>query len=212
VYLAHVGSFVPAAAARISLVDKVFAKFSVSDDIYHSTFNQEMMRLRDMVYNATDTSLILIDEFGNSTNMFDGISLLVSFLETMTTTAKPMILATTHYRELHTFNLIPESPIIKYYAMEVTDDSEPQLLYKLLPGTSRDSMGIQCAKWAGLNTDTIERAEEVIHAKLTGDPLRPLQLKSHKFEKALKLVKILAATDIDVAETSTLREKFGFNL
>ena len=159
--MAHIGSYVPAEAARISLVDKIFARIFTEDNLSTSSFTQELIQIEKAMSYCTEKSLILVDEFGKGTCVFDGMALLCSMIDRLTTVVKPMLLITTHYKEIITHELVPESDIVRYYTMEIRDADEPVLLYRLINQKPQSSLGMTIARWAGMEDTVVTRAEEV---------------------------------------------------
>ncbi len=172
VVLAQIGSFVPAADARIGIVDRVFTRVGASDDLAsgQSTFMLEMNEVAYILKNATRRSLIIYDEIGRGTSTFDGMSIARAVAEyTMSKKIGAKTLFATHYHELTT--LADEVPgIVNYNIAAKKKGDDIIFLRKILLGAADDSYGIEVAKLAGVPAEVIRRAKEV---------LRTLEAKSH---------------------------------
>jgi DNA mismatch repair protein MutS len=166
VLMAQMGSFVPASAARLGLVDKVFTRVGASDNISsgESTFMVEMNETASIMNNISDRSLILLDEIGRGTSTYDGISIAWSIAEFLhdNALASPKTLFATHYHELN--ELAEKFPRIKNYCIATREvDQKVIFLRKLLPGGSNHSFGIYVAKMAGMPRSIVERATGILH-------------------------------------------------
>ncbi len=170
VLMAHVGSFVPAAEARICRVDRIFTRVGASDNLARgqSTFMVEMNETANILNNATPASLILLDEIGRGTSTFDGLSIawaVSEFLHEQPGRAAKTIFAT-HYHELTELESLLTR--VKNYNVMVKDYGEKVIfLHKIQRGGSDRSYGIQVARLAGIPNEVIERAREVL-ANLEG--------------------------------------------
>ncbi len=165
VLLAQVGSFVPAAKARIGVVDRIFTRVGASDNLAagESTFLVEMNETANILNNATARSLILLDEVGRGTSTFDGLSIawaLVEYLHEAPELAARTLFAT-HYHELN--ELANRYPRVRNYRIQVQEhDGKVIFLRKLIPGGADHSYGIEVARMAGLPEPVIQRAKEVL--------------------------------------------------
>ncbi|MEX0844981.1 MAG: DNA mismatch repair protein MutS, partial [Balneolaceae bacterium] len=165
VLLAQVGSFVPAKAANIGLVDKIFTRVGASDNLAagESTFLVEMNEAANILNNATPRSLILLDEVGRGTSTFDGLSIawsLAEYLHNHAPVAAKTLFAT-HYHELNELEQMYERT--KNYNVQVKEhDGKVVFLRKLVAGGADHSYGIQVADMAGLPKVVIERAKEIL--------------------------------------------------
>ena len=165
VIMAQMGSYVPAAAAEIGVVDRVFTRVGAGDDIARgrSTFMVEMQETANILNNATPRSLIVLDEIGRGTSTFDGISIAWSVAEYLHNRAdvKAKTLFATHYHELTDIALT--LPGVKNYNVLVSEkDDRIVFLRKIVPGAADKSYGIQVARLAGLPADVIARAKEIL--------------------------------------------------
>jgi DNA mismatch repair protein MutS len=166
VLLAQIGSFVPAKAAKIGLVDKIFTRVGASDNLAagESTFLVEMNEAANILNNATPRSLILLDEVGRGTSTFDGLSIawsLAEFLHNNAAKAAKTLFAT-HYHELNELESLYDR--IKNFNVQVKEhDGKVIFLRKLVRGGADHSYGIQVANMAGLPEVLIRRATEILH-------------------------------------------------
>ena len=165
VLMAQIGSFVPAEAATVGLVDKIFTRVGASDNLAagESTFLVEMNEAANILNNATPKSLILLDEVGRGTSTFDGLSIAWSLSEYLHN--KPEVAAktlfATHYHELN--ELEARYGRIKNFNVQVKEhDGKVIFLRKLVRGGADHSYGIQVANMAGLPQVVIERAKEIL--------------------------------------------------
>jgi DNA mismatch repair protein MutS len=162
--MAHIGSFVPATEAKISLTDKIFTRVGASDNLSggESTFMVEMNETASIINNITSRSLILLDEIGRGTSTYDGISIAWSIAEHLHNTPhQPITLFATHYHEL---NELEEkfSRVKNYHITNKEVGNKIIFLRKLAPGGSTHSFGIHVAKMAGMPPSLIDRANEIL--------------------------------------------------
>ncbi|GAB4535720.1 MAG: DNA mismatch repair protein MutS [Thermodesulfovibrionia bacterium] len=163
VLLAQIGSFVPAKDARIGIVDRIFTRIGASDIITRgqSTFMVEMLETANILNNATDRSLIILDEVGRGTSTFDGISIAWAVVEYIVKRLRSRTLFATHYHELTELALCLDGIRNLNVAVKEWDD-EVIFLRRVVDGPADKSYGIQVAKLAGLPEETITRAKEVL--------------------------------------------------
>jgi DNA mismatch repair protein MutS len=185
ILMAQIGSFVPAKEARIGLVDRIFTRVGASDNIAsgESTFLVEMQEAANILNNATDKSLILLDEIGRGTSTFDGISIAWSITEYLhdNPNLQAKTLFATHYHELN--EMAQLFPRIKNYKVEVREYGDKIIfLHKVSPGGADHSYGIQVAQMAGLPQFVTSRAKEVL-ANLESKELTPYEVKKAKLAK-----------------------------
>ncbi|MFW5703860.1 MAG: DNA mismatch repair protein MutS [Patescibacteria group bacterium] len=171
VLMAQIGCFVPASAAEISVVDRIFVRSGASDVITSglSTFMVEMVETAQILQNATRKSLIVMDEIGRGTSTYDGISIAWAVAEYLLTqkrsTAKTLF--ATHYHELQELAIrFPDRVRNMHMAVE-REDGRPVFLHTLLPGGASHSFGIDVAELAGVPQTVLEKAREVL-ARLEG--------------------------------------------
>jgi len=162
--MAHMGSFVPAAQARIPLTDKIFTRVGASDNVSHgeSTFLVEMNETASILNNITEKSLIILDEIGRGTSTYDGISIAWSIAEFLHQSPfKPKTLFATHYHELN--ELENKFPSIRNFHITSREHGNRIIfLRKLAPGGSTHSFGIHVAKMAGMPPSLISRANQIL--------------------------------------------------
>lgn len=163
VLLAQIGSFVPAEQATIGIVDKIFTRVGAQDNLAagESTFLVEMHESANILNNATDRSLILLDEVGRGTSTFDGISIAWAMTEFIHDRLGARTLFATHYHELNGLAAIFER--IENHKVEVREhDDQVIFLRKVTPGTADHSYGIQVAQMAGLPEEVTSRAKAIM--------------------------------------------------
>src|SRR2546422_5717372 len=161
--LAHTGSFIPAASARIDLVDRIFTRIGASDDLSRgqSTFMVEMSETANILNNATPRRLIVLDEIGRGTSTFDGLSLAWSIVEHLHNQVGAKTLFATHYHELT--ELAGRLPRLRNLNVAVREWNEQIVfLRKIVPGGTDKSYGIQVARLAGLPKEILDRAKEIL--------------------------------------------------
>ena len=163
--LAQIGSFVPAASARLPILDRIWTRVGASDDLAsgRSTFMVEMTETAAILHNASPRSLILLDEIGRGTSTFDGLSIAWAVAEYLHNSPEhsAKTLFATHYHELT--ELAENLPGAKNYQLTATErDGDVVFLHKMQPGKASKSYGIAVAKLAGLPGAVIERAKNVL--------------------------------------------------
>ncbi|MEO0900916.1 MAG: DNA mismatch repair protein MutS [Bacteroidota bacterium] len=162
--LAQMGSFVPAASAKIGVVDKIFTRVGASDNISlgESTFMVEMNETASILNNLSERSLVLLDEIGRGTSTYDGISIAWAISEYLHEhPAKAKTLFATHYHELN--EMTKTFPRIKNYSVSVKEVKNNVLfLRKLVPGGSEHSFGIHVAKMAGMPQQVVQKAGKIL--------------------------------------------------
>jgi DNA mismatch repair protein MutS len=190
VLLAQMGSFVPADALRMGVVDKIFTRVGASDNISmgESTFMVEMNETASILNNISDRSLVLLDEIGRGTSTYDGISIAWAIAEFLhENPARPKTLFATHYHELN--EMCEQLPRIHNFNVSVKELKDTVLfIRKLVPGGSAHSFGIHVAKMAGMPQIVIQKAQKLLK-KLekdhSGDALHGI--KSNKDEMQLSI-------------------------
>ena len=163
VILAQMGSFVPAASARLGVVDRVFTRIGASDNLARgrSTFMVEMTETAAILHTATPRSLILLDEVGRGTATYDGLAIAWAAVEYIHARTRAKTLFATHYFELT--ELAERLSGVKNYHVSVKETAGGIVfLRKVEPGAADRSYGIEVAKLAGLPNEVIERAREVL--------------------------------------------------
>jgi DNA mismatch repair protein MutS len=163
VLMAHMGSFVPAESAEIGLVDRIFTRVGASDDLARgqSTFMVEMNETSNIIHNATERSLVILDEIGRGTSTFDGLSIAWSVAEFLHDKIKARTLFATHYHELT--KLAEDRPGVCNFNVAVREWNEQIIfLRKIIPGGADKSYGIHVARLAGLPKEILDRAKEIL--------------------------------------------------
>ncbi len=163
VIMAHMGAFVPADSAVVSIVDRIFTRVGANDNLSRgeSTFMVEMIETASILRNATKNSLIILDEIGRGTSTFDGISIAWAVIEHILDNIGAKTLFATHYHELT--DIAENGNGATNYTVDVKEwDGEIIFLRKVIKGTADRSYGIYVGKLAGLPTSVTDRAEEVL--------------------------------------------------
>jgi DNA mismatch repair protein MutS len=161
--MAQMGSFVPAKSARVGLVDRIFTRVGASDDLAtgQSTFMVEMTETANILHNATDRSLIILDEIGRGTSTFDGLSIAWAVCEYLIQQVGAKTLFATHYHHLN--ELVEILPRVRNLRVLVKEEGDHiTFLRKIVDGGTDRSYGIQVARLAGLPAEVIARAKEVL--------------------------------------------------
>ncbi|WP_332833490.1 DNA mismatch repair protein MutS [Clostridium perfringens] len=193
--MCQIGSFVPASKANISVVDKIFTRIGASDDLAggKSTFMVEMWEVSNILKNATENSLVLLDEVGRGTSTYDGLSIAWSVIEYIckNKNLRCKTLFATHYHELT--KLEGEIHGVRNYSVAVKEvDNNIIFLRKIIEGGADQSYGIEVAKLAGIPDEVINRAKEI---------LEKLEMESSKDNLDLALKEVNASKE-DIEEAS----------
>ncbi|MFZ2146967.1 MAG: DNA mismatch repair protein MutS [Sedimentisphaerales bacterium] len=210
VLMAQTGSFIPAKDAEFGLVDRIFTRVGASDELVRgqSTFMVEMTETANIINNATDKSLVILDEVGRGTSTYDGLSLAWAITEHIANKIKCRTLFATHYHELTELaelfaNLKNCNVAVREWMDEVV------FLHKILPGGTDKSYGIHVAKLAGVPKTIIERSKEILEElestfqkEATGEHLSRHKTKEPDkdtlfVEKHKSVLEKLASTDVD---------------
>jgi len=204
VLLAQIGSFVPAASARIGIVDRIFTRVGALDDIAagQSTFLVEMLETASILHNATPRSLLLFDEIGRGTSTYDGMAIaraVVEFIHHRPEVAAKTLFAT-HYHEL--VDLAAFLPRVKNCNVAVSEEEgRVVFLHRILPGGADRSYGVHVAQLAGMPRPVIQRAQEVLsELEDKGDRL---PRRGRPREAAVQL-SLLGASDAFLEELASL--------
>jgi DNA mismatch repair protein MutS len=165
VLMAQMGSFVPAANARIGLVDRIFTRIGAQDEIHagQSTFMVEMIEVSSILHNCTPKSLLILDEVGRGTSTYDGVSIAWSVVEYLHNHPgrRAKTLFATHYHELT--QMAELLPGVRNYNVAVSEaDGKVVFLHKIIPGGADRSYGIHVAQLAGIPKPVIQRANEIL--------------------------------------------------
>ncbi|MBC7875876.1 MAG: DNA mismatch repair protein MutS [Anaerolineales bacterium] len=165
VLMAQMGSFVPAASAKIGLVDRIFTRIGAQDEIHagQSTFMVEMVEAANILHHATSRSLLILDEIGRGTSTYDGLSIAWGIIEYIHNhpQLRAKTLFATHYHELT--QLADLLPGVRNYNVAVSEaDNKIVFLHKIIAGGADRSYGIHVAQLAGLPSPVIQRANEIM--------------------------------------------------
>jgi DNA mismatch repair protein MutS len=210
VLMAQMGSFVPAASAKIGLVDRIFTRIGAQDEIHagQSTFMVEMIEAANILHHATARSLLILDEIGRGTSTYDGVSIAWAVIEHIHNHPhlRAKTLFATHYHELT--QLAELLPGVRNYNVAVTEaDGQVVFLHKIVPGGADRSYGIHVAQLAGLPKPVIARAAEIM-AELEKTSGRAVKIDPHAAQQALLFPESSPLLDelkaIDVNELSPI--------
>ncbi len=204
VLMAQIGSFVPAASAKIGIADRIFTRVGASDDLAsgQSTFMVEMNEVANILRNATSNSLLILDEIGRGTSTFDGLSIAWAVVEHI---SNPKLLGAktlfaTHYHELT--ELEGKLHNVNNYCIAVKEKGDDIVfLRKIVKGGADKSYGIQVAKLAGVPDSVIERAKQIVDKLIENDiasVARGIEVESHGKKKKKKEV----LDEVDLAQMS----------
>ena len=205
ILMAQIGSFIPAKSARIGLVDRIFTRIGAQDEIFagQSTFMVEMTEAANILNNATEKSLLILDEIGRGTSTYDGLALAWAIVEYIHNHPKlrARTLFATHYHELvHLSDYLPK---ISNFNVAVSEaNNSIVFLHKIIPGGSDKSYGIHVAQLAGLPSTVLARANEILQ-KLENNSqvVEPDASKSENqialFPELHPLVEELESLDLD---------------
>ncbi len=176
VLMAQAGSFIPAKAARIGVVDRVFTRVGASDDLAQgqSTFMVEMTETANILHHATESSLVILDEIGRGTSTLDGLALAWAIAEFLAGTTKARTLFATHYHELT--ELAETSGAVANYNVLVREwEDQVVFMHRIVPGQADKSYGVHVARLAGVPRSVVTRARQlmgqlVVHVAKSGRP------------------------------------------
>ena len=198
--MAHMGSFVPAKSAEISIIDRVFTRVGASDDLAfgQSTFMVEMNEVSNIINNATDKSLIILDEVGRGTSTYDGMSIAGSIIEYLSKHLHAKTLFSTHYHELTDMEGRVDG--VKNYRVMVKEwDGDIVFLHKIARGSANRSFGIEVAKLSGLPNEIISRAKEILHEREgeNHSTISNSEVKVDTSANVAEIVNVLKEMDMD---------------
>jgi DNA mismatch repair protein MutS len=187
VLMAQIGSFVPAESAEIGLVDRIFTRVGANDDIGRgqSTFMVEMNETSNIVNNATERSLVILDEIGRGTSTFDGLSIAWSVAEFLHDKIQARSLFATHYHELT--KLAAERKGVCNFNVAVREWNDQIIfLRKIVPGGADKSYGIHVARLAGLPKEILDRAKDILaHLENSSSSTAEPKPRGRKLKKAM---------------------------
>ena len=184
VLLAHIGCFVPANSAKIGLVDRIFTRIGASDDLAsgRSTFMVEMTETANILHNATDKSLVLLDEIGRGTSTYDGLSLAWACAEMLALKTQALTLFATHYFEL---TLLAEEieTLANVHLDAMEHDDNIVFMHAIQEGAASKSFGLQVAQLAGVPKSVIQRAKQRLSELENQQAPSILPAQSNNFEQ-----------------------------
>ncbi|MDY2986960.1 MAG: DNA mismatch repair protein MutS [Peptoniphilus sp.] len=200
VIMAHIGSFVPADEAKISIMDRVFTRIGASDNLAggDSTFMVEMKEVSNILKHAKSNSLVILDEVGRGTSTFDGLSIAWAISEYIIKKIKSKTLFATHYHELTELSNVYDE--VENLTIAVDKQGEDIVfLRKIINGFSSKSYGIEVAKLAGINEPIVERAKEILDLH---ESKENVQIKMESFNEVVNpnydsFVKEISKIDIN---------------
>ena len=170
VLMAQIGSFVPAESAEVGVVDRIFTRVGASDDLAtgQSTFMVEMIEVANILNNATNRSLLILDEIGRGTSTFDGLSIAWAVLEHIAQKIGARTLFATHYHELT--ELEGKVSGVRNFCVSVKEQGEDIIfLRKIIAGGTDRSYGVHVAKLAGVPRNVVDRANEILENLNSGN-------------------------------------------
>lgn len=204
VLMAHIGSFVPAEKAEICMVDRIFTRIGASDDLAfgQSTFMVEMNEVANILNNATDKSLLILDEVGRGTSTYDGLSIAWAVMEFVSKHMKAKTLFSTHYHELTELEGVAEG--VKNYRVMVKEfQNSIVFLHKIARGSANRSFGLEVAALAGLPKELLQRAKEILALQEAADKRVDLTQKQQQHAKN--------ATNANIAEVINMLKELDMN-
>lgn len=169
--MAHIGSFVPAKNAEISIVDRIFTRIGASDDLSsgQSTFMVEMIEVATILNNATKNSLLLLDEIGRGTSTIDGLSIAWAVMEEINKNVKANTLFATHFHELIALDGMEGVKLFKVLVKEI--NGTVLFLHKISEGGANKSFGIEVAQIAGVPSNVVENAKSIMKSIESGEKI-----------------------------------------
>lgn len=209
VLMAHIGCFVPAKAAVIPVIDRIFTRVGASDNLIfdQSTFMVEMTEVASILLNATKDSLLILDEVGRGTSTFDGLSIAWSVLEYLTQKIRAKTLFATHYHELT--ELEGKIDGVKNYKVTVRETAAGIVfLRKIVRGGANKSFGIEVARLAGIPQEVTARAKQILKKLEKNDIARNASEEIPEHERVQTETERMLA-DIDMNNVTPLQ---AFNL
>ncbi|XP_074844862.1 mutS protein homolog 5 [Carettochelys insculpta] len=212
-FMALIGSYVPAAEAEIGAVDGIYTRIHSRESVSLglSTFMIDLNQVAKAVNNATERSLVLIDEFGKGTNTVDGLSLLAAVLRHWLNQGSqcPQVFLSTNFHSLVQLKLLPDTPLVQYLTMETHQDGDELVFfYQLKEGVSTVSHAANIAALAGMPPNLIARGVEVSELIRNGKPIRHIDhpSKESQLERCKSLVEKFLSLDLDNSQLDL--EKF----
>ncbi len=195
VFMAHIGSFVPAEAATIGITDRIFTRIGAQEDLAagQSTFMVEMTETANILHNATPRSLVILDEIGRGTSTYDGLSIawaVTEFIHNNHSMGAKTLFAT-HYHELvEQADILPK---VKNYTVDVVEEKGKVIfLHKVISGSADKSYGVHVAKLAGLPQSVINRAQMILDGIEEHKGVNKTRLSGLRRKKAAKQLSLLS--------------------
>ncbi len=217
-FMAHVGCFVPAKRARVPLCDRIFTRIGASDNLIldRSTFMVEMTEVANILRNATERSLLILDEVGRGTSTFDGLSIAWSVIEYLTNNVRAKTLFATHYHELTELEGKLEG--VKNYKINVREiGGSIVFLRKIVRGGASRSFGVEVASLAGVPEEVTSRAKVILKELERGEKRReklpepteePQETEEFSFREELRGIDVNTLTPMQaLALLAELKEK-----
>ncbi|MGN1235659.1 MAG: DNA mismatch repair protein MutS [Christensenellaceae bacterium] len=201
VLMAHIGSFVPARAAKVPVVDRIFTRVGASDNLIYdqSTFMVEMTEVASILLNATSSSLLILDEVGRGTSTYDGLSIAWAVIEYLNEHIRAKTLFATHYHELTELEGRMEG--VKNYKVTVREMNGTVLfLRRIARGGANKSFGVEVAALAGIPKDVTARAKEILKKLERSDIARNKTAAKEEVCEAeyhSEVESVLRATDVN---------------
>lgn len=215
VYMAHIGSFVPAESAVIGCVDRIFTRIRTMDSVSVglSTFMIDVNQMSEALRDATERSLVVVDEFGKGTELVDGMALLCSCLSFWIDKGKscPHVLVSTHFHSIIHQQLLPESPMVKFLTMDsLTEEGELLFLYQLVEGHARSSYASHVALQAGLPQEIVKRGKEVSELIRQNKPVYAIDTADTEthFKRSELIVKKFLDLDLETDDLESFLRDF----
>ncbi len=221
VLMAQTGSFVPADSAQIGITDRIFTRIGASDDLAtgQSTFMVEMVEVANILNNASEKSLLILDELGRGTSTYDGMSIAWAVIEHIAKKIKARTLFSTHYQELTALSERMEN--VKNYCVSVMEQGEEVIfLRKIKEGSADKSYGVHVAKLAGVPKSVVRRANQVLSALGTsnvinmtindrGEYIDPEVYNDEKVRRNVQIAEYLENLDMDEISPKEAWEKLN---
>lgn len=215
VYMAHIGSFVPAESAMIGCVDRIFTRIRTMDSVSVglSTFMIDVNQMSEALRDATERSLVVVDEFGKGTELVDGMALLCSCLSFWIDKGNscPHVLVSTHFHSIIHQQLLPESPMVKFLTMDsLTEEGELLFLYQLVEGHARSSYASHVALQAGLPQEIVQRGKEVSELIRQNKPVYAIDTADTEthFKRSELIVKKFLDLDLETDDLESFLRDF----
>uniref|UniRef100_K1S1Q1 MutS-like protein 5 n=1 Tax=Magallana gigas TaxID=29159 RepID=K1S1Q1_MAGGI len=212
---AELDCFVPAESAVIGCVDRIFTRIRTMDSVSVglSTFMIDVNQMSEALRDATERSLVVVDEFGKGTELVDGMALLCSCLSFWIDKGKscPHVLVSTHFHSIIHQQLLPESPMVKFLTMDsLTEEGELLFLYQLVEGHARSSYASHVALQAGLPQEIVKRGKEVSELIRQNKPVYAIDTADTEthFKRSELIVKKFLDLDLETDDLESFLRDF----